>query len=74
MMRMTFIKHKSSTRIFEEPRSPMHHFPRPFGVFYETDRPCYETIMSKQIDDAKAKRTADLDQLLRGKEVWMIKE
>ncbi len=69
-----FYKAQILSRIFEEAKSPMHHFPRPFGVFYETDRPCYETIMSQQIDDAKAKRTADLDQLLRGKEVWMIKE
>jgi 2-oxoglutarate ferredoxin oxidoreductase subunit beta len=69
-----FNKAQILTRIFEDHKMPDHHFPRPFGVFYETDRPCYEDIMSKQIDDAKAKNVADLDQLLRGKEVWMIKE
>jgi hypothetical protein len=30
--------------------------------------------MANQIDDAKAKATADLDRLLRGKEIWVIKE
>ena len=74
MMKKIFIKLKYSHRIFENPRTPEHHFPRPFGVFYETDRPCYEEVMSKQIDNAKAKTTADLDKLLRGREVWTIKE
>ena len=69
-----FHKAQILTRIFENPRTPEHHFPRPFGVFYETERPCYEEVMSKQIDDAKVKTTADLDKLLRGKEVWTIKE
>jgi 2-oxoglutarate ferredoxin oxidoreductase subunit beta len=46
--------------------------PRPFGVFFETDRPCYEEVMELQIANAKAKKPADLDKLLRGSEVWMI--
>jgi 2-oxoglutarate ferredoxin oxidoreductase subunit beta len=69
-----FYKGQILTRIFEDAKNPEHHFPRPFGVFYETERPCYEDIMANQIDDAKAKATADLDRLLRGKEVWVIKE
>ena len=69
-----FYKAQILTRIFENPRSSEHHFPRPFGVFYETERPCYEEVLSKQVDDAKAKTTADLDKLLRGKEVWTIQE
>ena len=59
------------TRIFDDPKVE-GHLPRPFGVFYETDRPCYEEIMSLQIEDAKARKTADLDALLRGKETWSI--
>ena len=68
-----FYKAQILTRMFDDPKFE-HHFPRPFGVFYETERPCYEDIMAKQIDDAKAKSTGDLDKLLRGKEVWTIKE
>jgi 2-oxoglutarate/2-oxoacid ferredoxin oxidoreductase subunit beta len=59
------------TRIFDNPKTP-GHLPRPFGVFYKTDRPCYEDEMGKQIAEAKAKKPADLDKLLRGGEVWVI--
>lgn len=59
------------TRIFDDPRSA-HHLPRPFGVFYQVDRPCYEEMMQLQIEEAKAKKPADLDKLLRGNEVWNI--
>ena len=49
------------------------HFPRPFGVFYETERPCYEEMMQLQIQDIiAAKGKGDLDKLLRGREVWEI--
>ena len=58
-------------RIFDDPRID-GHLPRPFGVFYETDRPCYEEVMEQQIADAKAKKSADLDKLLKGSEVWTI--
>jgi 2-oxoglutarate ferredoxin oxidoreductase subunit beta len=59
------------TRIFDDPKIE-GHLPRPFGVFYETDRPCYEDVMTSQIDQAKSKRAADLNKLLRGNEVWTI--
>ncbi len=58
-------------RIFDNP-SAEGHLPRPFGVFYQTDRTCYENVMEQQIKDAKAKKAADLDKLLRGNEVWVI--
>jgi len=48
------------------------HLPRPFGVFYETSRPCYEDMMAAQIEEAKAKKPADLDKLLKGSEIWTI--
>lgn len=58
-------------RIFDDPNLE-GHLPRPFGVFYETDRPCYEEAMELQIATAKAKKPADLDRLLKGNEVWTI--
>lgn len=58
-------------RIFEDPKKE-GHLPRPFGVFYETDRPCYEDTMVMQIEHAKSKKPADLNKLLRGSEVWTI--
>jgi len=58
-------------RIFDNPAT-VGHLPRPFGVFYQADRKCYEEAMSQQIDEAKAKKPADLDKLLRGNEVWKI--
>ncbi|MDX1956711.1 MAG: 2-oxoacid:ferredoxin oxidoreductase subunit beta [Chitinophagaceae bacterium] len=58
-------------RIFDDPRAG-NHLPRPFGVFYQTQRPCYEDMMAIQVDEAKARKPADLDKLLRGNEVWTI--
>lgn len=59
------------TRIFDNPLKE-GHLPRPFGVFYENNRPCYEDMMDMQIETAKAKKPADLDRILRGGEVWTI--
>ena len=58
-------------RIFDDPKIE-GHLPRPFGVFYQTDRPCYEETMNMQVQDAKARKAADLDKLLKGSEVWTI--
>jgi 2-oxoglutarate ferredoxin oxidoreductase subunit beta len=58
-------------RVFDDPRIE-GHLPRPFGVFYQTDRTCYEDIMAMQIQEAVAKKPADLDKLLKGNEVWVI--
>ena len=58
-------------RIFDNP-SVEGHLPRPFGVIYQTDRSCYEEVMQQQINAEKAKKSADLDKLLRGNEVWTI--
>ena len=57
--------------MFDDPRIE-GHLPRPFGVFYETDRPCYEDVMEAQLEEAKKKKPADLNKLLRGNEVWVI--
>jgi 2-oxoglutarate/2-oxoacid ferredoxin oxidoreductase subunit beta len=58
-------------RIFDDPKIE-GHLPRPFGVFYQTDRPCYEEVMALQLEDAKARKAPDLDRLLKGNEVWTI--
>src|ERR1043165_1598165 len=58
-------------RIFDSPQK-MGHLPRPFGVFYKTNRSCYEDQMKSQIENAMKNKPADLDKLLRGNEVWVI--
>ena len=51
-----------------------HGLPRPFGVFYATDRPTYEDIMEEQIKQAIEKKgEGDLDSLLAGNATWDIK-
>lgn len=67
-----FYKAQILIRMFDDPQL-QGHLPRPFGVFYETSRPCYEDILQMQVDDAIATKGAgNLDKLLRGKEVWEI--
>ena len=67
-----FYKGQILVRMFDDP-ALAGHLPRPFGVFYETERPCYEDVMAMQIEEAIAsKGKGDLDKLLRGKEVWEI--
>jgi len=49
-------------------------FPRPFGIFYATQRPCYEDLMADQIALAiETKGAGDLDTLLQGRNSWEIK-
>jgi len=59
------------TRIFDDPHNE-GHLPRPFGVFYKTERTCYEDAMAAQLEEAKSRKPADLDKLLKGNEVWTI--
>jgi 2-oxoglutarate ferredoxin oxidoreductase subunit beta len=67
-----FYKAQTLVRMFDDARVE-GHFPRPFGVFYEADRPCYEDSMAMQIEEALAKKgEGNLDKLLRGNEVWEI--
>jgi 2-oxoglutarate ferredoxin oxidoreductase subunit beta len=68
-----FYKAQILTRLFDNPSEEGAVFPRPFGVFYTNDRPCYEQMMSLQIEEALAKGAGDLDKLIRGKETWEIK-
>jgi 2-oxoglutarate ferredoxin oxidoreductase subunit beta len=67
-----FYKGQILVRMFDDPHRD-GHLPRPFGVFYETERPCYEEMMDLQIKDViAAKGKGNLDKLLRGNEVWEI--
>ena len=60
-------------RMFDGPIGGVD-FPRPFGVFYATERPCYEDLMAEQIAFAvKTKGVGDLDALLQGRNSWEIK-
>jgi 2-oxoglutarate/2-oxoacid ferredoxin oxidoreductase subunit beta len=68
-----FYKAQILTRLFDDPKTEPH-FPRPFGVFFETERPCYEDVMAMQIEEAVSRGKGDLDKLLRGKETWAISE
>ncbi len=69
-----FYKAQILTRMFDNPNKVGGHFPRPFGVFFATDRPCYEDVMAMQIEETIAsKGKGNLDKLLRGREVWEIK-
>jgi 2-oxoglutarate ferredoxin oxidoreductase subunit beta len=67
-----FYKAQILIRMFDDPKLA-NHLPRPFGVFYETERACYEDILQMQVEETIATKGAgDLDKLLRGKEVWEI--
>jgi 2-oxoglutarate ferredoxin oxidoreductase subunit beta len=67
-----FYKAQTLVRMYDNPTNE-NHFPRPFGVFYQTTRPCYEDVMALQIEDVIAQKgNGDLNKLLRGKEVWEI--
>lgn len=67
-----FYKAQILVRMFDDPRWE-GHLPRPFGVFYETERPCYEEMMALQLEEViRTKGKGDLDRLLRGHETWTI--
>lgn len=67
-----FYKAQVLVRMFDDP-SLEGHLPRPFGVFYQTERACYEDVMALQIEETlAAKGMGDLDKLLKGREVWEI--
>jgi 2-oxoglutarate ferredoxin oxidoreductase subunit beta len=57
-------------RFFDDPKHN-GQLPRPFGVFYQEDRFCYEAALQDQLNEAM-KKPADLDALLRGRSTWSI--
>ena len=67
-----FYKAQILVRMFDDPHIA-GHLPRPFGVFFETERACYEDQLQMQIDEVIAKKgLGDLNKLLRGGETWTI--
>lgn len=47
--------------------------PRPFGIIYQEERPCYETLLNQQIHTALLdKGSGELDEILSGKNTWHI--
>lgn len=67
-----FYKAQILIRMFDDVRIE-GHFPRPFGVFYENERACYEDVMKQQIEEAISRKgSGDLNALLKGREVWEI--
>ncbi|MGZ5245647.1 MAG: thiamine pyrophosphate-dependent enzyme, partial [Flavitalea sp.] len=67
-----FYKAQILVRMFDNPTN-IGHFPRPFGVFFQTERPCYEDMLNLQVEEViSAKGPGDLDRLLKGSETWTI--
>src|SRR6202163_3004237 len=59
-------------RMLEDPGLESH-FPRPSGVFYDSQRACYEDILNLQIEEViKARGKGNLNKLLSGRETWTI--
>jgi 2-oxoglutarate ferredoxin oxidoreductase subunit beta len=66
------VKASILTRFFDH-ADKEDRLPRPFGVFYQTNRPTYEEGMAAQLEYAYEKfGKGDLDKLLAGKETWTI--
>ncbi len=60
-------------RCFDAPTGASDSLPRPFGVFYQEHRACYEDLLHNQIDTSlERKGEGDLDALLQGKNTWVI--
>ena len=60
-------------RCFDVPDENYSGIPRPFGVFYKEDRPCYEDLLHAQIAYSKERKgKGDLNALLKGNNSWVI--
>ena len=62
------------SRFFDQPRDETEdHFPRPFGVLFAVNRPCYDEGVNAQVNEViERKGVGDLDELLRGPETWTV--
>ena len=61
------------TRMFDNMGNE-NAMPRPFGIFYATQRPCYEDLMQAQVEEITIKKgKGSLDEILRGNSTWEIK-
>lgn len=67
-----YIKAQLLVRMFDNPEV-QGHFPRPFGVFYQKERACYEDMLQMQVEEVIAtKGKGNLDKLLKGRDNWVI--
>ncbi|MCH8331691.1 MAG: 2-oxoacid:ferredoxin oxidoreductase subunit beta [Bacteroidetes bacterium] len=65
-------KAQTLIRFFDDP-SVEGHFPRPFGIFYSTDRDTYEDKLNAQLEQAVSEMgEGDLDVILAGGETWEV--
>lgn len=61
-------------RCFDDPAIMDDALPRPFGVFFEKKRDCYEDLLHAQIARSiEMKGKGNLDELLQGQNSWEIK-
>lgn len=59
-------------RIFDDPLQE-GNLPRPFGVFYDVQRPTYEEALLTQVQEiTESKGKGDLDALLEGDNTWVV--
>jgi 2-oxoglutarate/2-oxoacid ferredoxin oxidoreductase subunit beta len=63
------------SRFFDSPEpGDEYHLPRPFGVLFAVNRPCYDDGVRAQIDEViERKGEGDLDALLKGTETWVVR-
>ena len=60
-------------RCFDDPAIVENSLPRPFGVFYQKERDCYEELLHAQIGRSiEMKGEGNLDDLLKGQNTWDI--
>jgi 2-oxoglutarate/2-oxoacid ferredoxin oxidoreductase subunit beta len=62
------------SRFFDQPEpGEENRMPRPFGVLYAGERPCYDEEVNRQVAGVvERKGVGDLDELLRGRETWIV--
>lgn len=61
------------TQFFDNPRTKEDYLPRPFGVLYAAERPCYEDLLFEQLTMAvEEKGEGNLDALIAGSSTWEI--
>ncbi len=61
------------SRFFDDPTSNENALPRPFGVIYQTERPCYERQLLNQVNAAtETLGDGDLDVLMAGRNSWEV--
>ncbi|TVR77388.1 MAG: 2-oxoacid:ferredoxin oxidoreductase subunit beta [Chitinophagaceae bacterium] len=67
-----FYKAQILVRLFDNADTE-NRMPRPFGVFFETERAVYEDLLHQQVENSIGQKgEGDLDKLISGKQTWEI--